>query len=141
MMCDENPDIRQQEIAETFREHMTERARTGQEFSLDYAKYRGRCREHCESAIELDPTLRLVRGYYYCLAWGKQQHFWTVRPDGSIYDPTRFQFPCKGEGIYEEFDGSLNCSQCGKSIKEEDAIPMGNYGVCSEACALRLVGL
>ena len=71
----------------------------------DYQKYRGKCKEFSQEAVLRDPTLRLVRGFYHCPFWGEQPHWWTVRLDGSIYDPTKDQFPSKGLGNYEEFTG------------------------------------
>lgn len=107
----------------------------------NYQKYRGKCHEMSKEAVRTDPSLRLVRGYYYCPHWGKQPHWWTVRQDGSIYDPTKLQFPSKGEGRYEEFDGYFNCSECNKRIKEEDGIVQGNYIFCSNRCYGRFVGV
>lgn len=107
-----------------------------------YAKYRGKCQEYCEAAILDDPSLALVRGYYYEPIWGtREEHWWTKRPDGTIFDPTREQFPSKGMGAYEEFDGWLSCEECGKEIREEEAYMCGRYPCCSNACAMRLVGL
>lgn len=95
-----------------------------------------------EAAIKTDPTLTLVRGYYFEPTWNKDEpHWWTKRIDGTIYDPSVKQFPSKGHGIYTEFDGYFTCEECGKSVKEEHCHPMGNYVVCSTKCGLRLVGL
>lgn len=108
----------------------------------NYLKYRGKCKEFCQRAIEKDPSLRLVRGYYYCPVWDvEEQHWWTERPDGSIYDPTKKQFGSQGTGTYREFDGTLPCAECGKIILEKHIVHMGHYQVCSTKCALRLVGL
>jgi len=108
----------------------------------DYLKYRGKCKEMSEQAVKDDPSLTLVRGYYFCPVWNRDEpHWWTIRVDGSIFDPTAKQFASKGYGIYTEFDGTINCSQCGRQVAEEHTIKMGNYAVCSDACALRLVGL
>lgn len=107
----------------------------------DYAKYRGKCKEMSEEAVAQDPSLRLVRGYYHCPFWGKQEHWWTVCPDGTVFDPTKDQFPSKGIGEYEEFDGWCVCEECGKKVKEEDAYMCGPYPCCSNECAMRLVGL
>jgi hypothetical protein len=71
----------------------------------DYIKYRGKCKEMAEQAVRDDPSLRIARGWYVDPFWGKEQHWWTVRQDGSIYDPSKLQFPSKGNGEYEEFDG------------------------------------
>jgi len=107
----------------------------------DYQKYRGKCKEFSQEAVLRDPTLRLVRGFYHCPFWGEQPHWWTVRLDGSIYDPTKDQFPSKGLGNYEEFTGYLKCDQCGKVVKEEDAKFDSKYAFCSTQCNMRFVGL
>lgn len=108
----------------------------------DYLKYRGKCKEFCEQALKDDPSLRLVRGFYYCPVWNKEeQHWWTERPDGTIFDPTKDQFGSRGTGTYREFDGTLPCAECGKIINELEIVHMGNYQVCSSKCAMSLVGL
>ena len=109
----------------------------------NYMKYRGKCKQFSEFAVFVDPTLKLIRGHYHCPIWGEQPHWWTVRPDGSIYDPTVKQFPSGGCGDYVEFDGIVNCFECGKKVPEEQAIIMGNgnYAVCSDSCAMSLIGL
>lgn len=99
----------------------------------NYLKYRGNCKQFCEQAILNDPSLRLVRGYYHDAFWGKQPHWWTERNDGSIFDPSKLQFPDKN-GEYEEFDGFFECSNCGKRISEEDGTINGNYIFCSGTC-------
>lgn len=117
---------------------------TEQEQVDNYAKFRGKCKELSEAEIEKDPTLTLVRGFYYCPFWGEQQHWWCQRQDGSIVDPTKLQFPSKGAGEYiaiPENSLVLPCEECGVDVKEEDFIVMGNYVVCSNSCAMRLVGL
>jgi hypothetical protein len=100
----------------------------------DYAKYRGKCRELSETAVSADPSLRLVRGYYHCPFWGRQQHWWTVRPDGTIHDPTAQQFPPAGMGEYEEFDGNIDCEYCGKTVAEHDAHKVDHHVYCSYKC-------
>lgn len=107
----------------------------------NYMKYRGKCKEMVNAAVLADPTLRAVRGYYHCPLWGKQEHWWAEKPDGTIVDPTAKQFPSGGLGEYEEFDGVLHCSECGKQIKEEFATFYGNYCFCSTKCNMRFVGL
>ena len=107
-----------------------------------YAKYRGKCKEYCEQAVSSDPTLTIVRGYYYDPIWGTvEQHWWTKRADDTIYDPTCEQFPSAGGGLYEEFNGWYSCDECGKEVEEKDAVPCGNYVCCSQRCAFHLVGL
>lgn len=107
----------------------------------NYLKYRGKCRELCEQACFDDPSLKLVRGYYICPTWGKQAHWWTVRPNGMINDPTRLQFPSEGFGEYVEFDGVVECANCGAEVKEEDATIYGNYAFCSGSCICHYVGV
>jgi len=108
----------------------------------NYSEYRGKCKDYVDKAVQADPTLRKVRGYYHCPMWGKQEHWWCERPDGSIYDPTVKQFPTAGAcAEYEEFDGVCTCEECGKRFKEGEGKMAGPYPVCSKKCALRLVGL
>jgi formylmethanofuran dehydrogenase subunit E len=65
-----------------------------------------------------------------------------VDDDGNIHDPTVKQFPSGGvKEFYREFDGTVECEECGKTVSEDDMILMGNYSVCSGSCARRLVGL
>lgn len=69
--------------------------RTDDQRADDYLKYRGKCKEFCEAAIAKDSALALVRGHYFDFQWGEQPHWWTVRTDGTIYDPTKDQFPSR----------------------------------------------
>jgi hypothetical protein len=109
--------------------------------SDDYAKYRGKCKEMSEALVAADPTLTLVRGHYFCLQWGEQAHWWCKQPDGTIVDPTKYQFPSQGRGAYVEFDGIVECSNCGKQIKEEDGDYESNYVFCSYECHGQFVGV
>lgn len=107
-----------------------------------YKIYRGRCKEFSEAACAADPTLTLVRGHYYCPMWNSEEaHWWTVRQDGSIHDPTKDQFPSKGLGVYTPFSGTVLCDNCGKEVKEEDAVIGGNYAFCSDRCYGHFVGV
>lgn len=108
-----------------------------------YARFAGRCRKYAEAAIAADPTLRLACGWYHCPMWGKRGHWWAVKPDGTIVDPTVTQFPTSGAGAdYEEYDGTVECANCGKDgIREDNAILHGHYAFCGTPCALRFVGL
>lgn len=109
-----------------------------------YRQYRGKCKEMAEAAVAADPTLRLVRGHYLEPLWGREEaHWWTVRPDGTIFDPTRLQFPSGGVAeFYTEFDGICQCHECGRDVPEAEAIIAGNghYALCSMACYGSLVG-
>lgn len=104
----------------------------------NYIKYRGKCKELCELAILSDPSLKIVRGYYYDAMWGKQAHWWTIRQDGTIYDPSKLQFPDQN-GDYEEHTGVFNCDQCGVEIVEKDSTIYGNYIFCSGDCVLKYI--
>lgn len=107
----------------------------------DYMTYRGKCKEMSEALIASDPTLILVRGYYYDIAWGKQAHWWCKKPDGTIVDPTKNQFPTKGNGAYIEYDGHVECSNCGKKGLEDDFdTSHGRYVFCSYQCYGQFVG-
>lgn len=67
---------------------------TEEQHQSDYLKYRGKCKKLAEAAVAEDPTLRLVRGYYTCPMWRTTEpHWWCERPDGTIVDPTKDQFP------------------------------------------------
>ncbi|SRR6266478_7141656 len=108
----------------------------------DYLKFRGKCQQMSEAAIAADPTLKLVQGWYYCPIWNREEeHWWTVRPDGSIFDPTARQFPSAGKGIYREYIGIFVCAECGKEYPEAEDNLQGRYHCCSYHCAGRLVGL
>lgn len=108
----------------------------------DYEMYRGRCKEFCDQAVMEDPSLTLVRGHYYCPIWNTdEQHWWTVRQDGTIFDPTKNQFPSKGLGVYTPFDGMVECSNCGKPMHESEADFEGRYAFCSYTCYGQFVGV
>lgn len=107
-----------------------------------YKAFRGRCREMSEEACRSDSSLTLVRGHYYCPMWNREeQHWWTVRQDGTIYDPTKDQFPSRGLGTYTPFNGFVECANCGKQMKEEEAETEGRYAFCSHQCHGRFVGV
>lgn len=107
----------------------------------DYERYRGKCKEMSEALVAADSTLTLVRGHYHDFAWGEQPHWWVKTQNGEIIDPTKNQFPSRGIGTYVEFDGNIECSNCGKNIKEEDASFESNYVFCSCECHGRFVGV
>ena len=107
----------------------------------DYLKYRGQCKEFCEELVKKDSTLKIVRGHYDCPIWGLQPHWWCVDSSGNVIDPTKKQFPSKGIGEYIEFDGTVECSQCGKKGKEDEFSYESNYQFCSTECHMRFVGL
>lgn len=109
----------------------------------NYLKFRGKCKEFCEQAVSEDPSLTIVRGHYFCPLWNTDEpHWWCVQKDGTIYDPTRLQFPSAGKGIYTSFNGMLECAECGKEFPETPNADIdGNYAFCSTPCHMRFVGL
>jgi hypothetical protein len=107
-----------------------------------YRTFRGKCKEMCDALVEKDPTLKLVRGHYYEPLWGTaEQHWWCIDKDGKIIDPTVEQFPSRGMGTYEPFDGWVNCATCGRELREEEAVMASRYPVCNDRCYARLVGV
>lgn len=116
--------------------------RTTKQISEDYSKFRGKCKEYSQELVDNDPSLTLVRGYYFCPIWRNEEpHWWVKDANGNIIDPTKAQFPSNGYGIYEEFDGYVNCSNCGKELKEDEASFESNYCFCSYSCHGQFVGV
>lgn len=100
---------------------------------------RGKCEEYATRAVAADPSLTLVRGWYCDPIWGREEHWWTTRSDGSIHDPTAAQFPMGGVAEwYEEFAGYYPCQECGREVLEQDLV---SGGCCSGRCFTRMVGL
>lgn len=112
-------------------------------YAEDYKKYRGKCKEFCDALILERPELTLVRGHYFEPQWARDEaHWWCTEPDGTIVDPTAKQFPsgCIKE-LYTPYNGFSDCEECGESIPEARIIMQGRYPVCSDHCAMKLVGL
>jgi len=109
----------------------------------NYSKYRGKCKKMSEELVKQNNTLTLVRGYYHEPIWGtKEQHWWCKKPDGVIIDPTKSQFPSGGIAeFYEEFNGKVECSECGEEKDEEEMSHNGRYSFCSNQCHGRFVGV
>lgn len=107
----------------------------------DYTQFRGKCKEMSEALVAADPSLKLVRGHYICPMWGEQAHWWTVRVDGSVNDPTAAQFPSGGLGEYVPFDGFVECANCNATIEEGKVRHSeGRYAFCSYRCHGLFVG-
>lgn len=101
----------------------------------NYLEFRGRCKELAEAEITKDSSLRLVRGHYLCPVWGMQAHWWCAKPDGTIIDPSVKQFPTAGAGAeYLEFDGTVECEFCHKTVPEEDVYSYAHHAYCSYEC-------
>ena len=101
---------------------------------------RGKCKEMCEKLVRDNPELTMVRGFYWCPIWNKDEpHWWCKDKQGNIVDPTVNQFPSKGVGYYTEFDGFITCEMCGKRVPEDEAQFYGNYACCSYNCMVRMV--
>lgn len=97
----------------------------------DYASAYGQCAAVTEAMAIVFPELRRVRGHYYCGIWGERAHWWLETRDDKIVDPTAIQFPSKGRGNYEEYDGrplpTGPCDNCGEAVYDGGT-------VCSERC-------
>lgn len=106
-----------------------------------YRLLAGKCKTICEAIAQADPQWRLVRGHYVCPMWGFRAHWWLVAQDGTIYDPTVFQFPVPRIGDYVEFNGRVECAECGKEMDESEAEFESNYAFCSGRCHGRFVGV
>ena len=109
--------------------------------TTDYLRYRGQCKKLSEAFVAANPGWRLVRGWYACPIWGKQQHWWCENTNGDRHDPTKDQFPSRGLGEYVEFDGITTCEECGKQQPEEETVfgDNGNHTYCSYTCYMRAV--
>jgi len=101
---------------------------------------KGKCYEYSVRAILLDPTLILAKGHYYCpFTNRKYPHWWCVRKDGSIYDPTASQFLSNGEGEYLQATDFVVCEVCGKEVAEKNAFWSGKHPACSGRCFEKMV--
>ena len=78
----------------------------------------GTCEEVTKEMQKEFPELRRVRGHYFCWTWGEREHWWLVDEiNDCIIDPTKDQFPSKGTGTYEEWNGpepTGKCPNCGE---------------------------
>jgi len=88
------------------------------------------CAKYTLEMLEAFPELKRVRGYYHDFFQGRRPHWWLVKPDGYVIDPTVEQF-CLG-GEYELYDESLGepkgkCINCGE-------LSYYHMNVCSKKC-------
>jgi hypothetical protein len=113
-------------------------------YQENYKKYRGLCKELSEAFVIENPDYEIVRGWYYEPLWSREEpHWWCKHKEtGEIHDPTKLQFPSGGiMQFYREFDGILQCEQCGKEVEEKEAGFYGNYAFCSVHCIRRCLGV
>lgn len=121
--------------------------RTAEQIAEGYRVFRGRCKEMCEELVKQDPELEMVRGHIMVPSWPSdpmQPHWWCKRPDGAIVDPTWEQFPFQNPPAriyYVEFDGTVECADCGKVGRENEFTFESRYAFCSHRCHGRFVGL
>lgn len=121
--------------------------RTAEQIAAGYRQFRGKCKTLCDAAVASDPSLTLVRGHIFVPAWSSepfQPHWWCRRSDGTIFDPSWEQFPFQqapSAEFYEEFDGRVSCSNCGKEGHEKDFSFDSNYAFCSSECYGQFVGI
>lgn len=92
----------------------------------------GNCHQFTHEMASNFPELKVVRGHYYCLAWGQRAHWWCVLPDGTNIDPTASQFPTKGKGVYVQHvegepEPTGKCPDCGAYCYNHEQF-------CSENC-------
>lgn len=76
----------------------------------------GTCHEVTKEMAKEFPELQRVRGHYFCWVWGEREHWWLTNGD-EVIDPTASQFPSKGGGEYEEWEGpepTGMCPNCGE---------------------------
>jgi len=79
---------------------------------------KGTCCEITKAMQVVFPELRRVRGHYHCWIWGKREHWWLMNGD-EVIDPTKDQFPSRGEGTYVELPKGMPeptgmCPNCGE---------------------------
>lgn len=101
---------------------------------------RGTCRQAAERLAASEDGLTVVRGWYLDAHWGTQEHWWCVRTDGEIVDPTVEQFPTghlPALRHYVPFEGLYPCVGCGVPVEEDQTID----GFCCGACYGSTVGV
>lgn len=111
--------------------------------SEDYNKYRGKCKEFSKRLVKHDLSLKLVKGFYFCPILNREeQHWWCKDKNDRIIDPTKKQFPSKGNGTYREFEGYFNCSNCNNKVyvNSKNTIIEGRHSYCNDDCYKEYVG-
>lgn len=110
-----------------------------QYFTRHGGAVRGLCHEATLEMVAAFPELRRACGFASWTAPNgrkvRDQHWWCVRPEGMIVDPTAQQF--LGQVIYEELDLSKEedrakiptgkCMDCGADVYNNDEF-------CNDAC-------
>ena len=90
----------------------------------------GQCEEITKRMAGAFPELQRQRGHYVCPSTGRQPHWWLVTPDGTVLDRTKDQFPSRGLGAYELYEGpepTGTCLTCG-------ALVFGDERFCNAHC-------
>lgn len=59
----------------------------------------GKCAEATSDMVEAFPSLKRIRGGYWCPIWGWRDHWWLVTPEGDIIDPAAEYVPAIGEAF------------------------------------------
>lgn len=101
---------------------------------------RGTCERAAQELAHEDSSLRVVRGWYIDAQWGRQEHWWCERPNGTILDPTVEQFPTGHVPAlreYQEYQGVHSCPGCGAPVVTEDS----SSGFCCGPCLGGTVGV
>lgn len=101
---------------------------------------RGKCQSAALRLAAEDPSLTAVAGWYNDPEWGREEHWWCIREDGSIVDPTAAQFPSNGAGRYDQYVGEAWCLECGADIPWDTYMETGQP-ICSAKCYGRMVGV
>lgn len=94
------------------------------------------CLNQCEGiSLKMSqdfPELMRVRGFYYDIIWGIQEHWWCETSAGEIVDPTASQFPTRGKGGYRSVkstapEPSGKCIDCGNYVYDGKTF-------CNDSC-------
>jgi len=95
------------------------------------------CREVTMEMEKEFPELTRVRGHYHCWIWGVREHWWLFDPAGNVVDPTRAQFPSRGDGVYVPWNEGApeptgKCANCGDYVFDGSTL-------CGESCRVEFM--
>ncbi len=103
-----------------------------------YWQITGKCEEECKKMKEKFPELEMIRGFFFCVHWGKREHWW-LELEGEIIDPTRTQYPTPiGLETYEPWtegtkEPTGKCPNCGNYSYDKNTC-------CSNKCSNEYLG-